>query len=489
MVFSRSFALWMATVGVFTFGGFLVPACAAESKSVEDVRAEAENSIKSMMPEEKPGDEKSLFFRALVAAYEDNPTLKAARFQLQSVFESLPQAEAGWRPTVGGTVDVTAARSNVNPGDLSTSNTSKKAEVAVVQPLYRGGQTVANTAAARNTIRAQIAGLESSEQQVLLAAVTSYMNLLRDEALFKLSENNRTLIRRQKDATDQRFHVGELTRTDVSQAEARLAKASADVITAQANLSASRAAFEKVVGFLPDSSLVFPAARIELPATLDEALALADKWNPGIRSSQYLSLAAQDGVRSTYGQLLPDVSLQAGVSKAYDPQPGTYDDSEGASIGVVATIPLYEAGLVRSKVRQAKQTANQRYEQVVETGRSAREQVVTSWEGLKAAEAEISARKAQVEAAEVARFGVHQEASLGSRTVLDTLDADQEVRDAQAALISARRNDVVAHYTLAAALGLLTPKKLGFSEKVPDYERAIAAVRRNILGTNVDSLR
>jgi outer membrane protein len=487
MVFSRALALLMTTVGVLALLG--TPALAENEKSVDDVRVEATNSIKSMMPEEKAGDENSLFFRALLSAYEENPTLKAARFQLQSVFESLPQAESGWRPTVAATGEVSGVHSNADPGDVSTSNTSKDGAIAVVQPLYTGGQTVAATAAAKNTIKAQIASLESSEQQVLLATVTSYMNLLRDETLLRLSETNQTVIRRQKDATDQKFKVGELTRTDVSQAEARLAAADAEVITAGANLSSSRAAFEKVVGFLPDAALAFPATRIDLPKSREEALVLAEKWNPDIRSSRHLFHAAQDGVRSTYGQLLPDVSLQAGVNKSYDPQPGTYEESDGASVGLVATIPLYEAGLIRSKVRQAKQTANQRYEQVAETGRSAREQVISSWESLKAAEAEISARKAQVEAAEVARFGVHQEADLGSRTVLDTLDADQEVRDAQAALITARRNEVVARYTLAAALGLLTPKNLGFAEKVPDYERAIAAVRRNILGTDVDSLR
>ena len=223
MIFSRNLALLMASVGVLALS--LTPAFAEDAKSVEDVRAEAASSIKNIMPEEKEGDENSLFFRALVSAYEGNPTLKAARFQLQSVFESLPQAESGWRPTVEATAEVSGVHSNADPGDVSTSNTSKDGAIAVVQPLYTGGQTVAGTKAAQNTIKAQIASLESSEQQILLATVTSYMNLLRDESLLKLSETNRTVIGRQKAATGERFKVGELTRTDVSQAEARLAKA------------------------------------------------------------------------------------------------------------------------------------------------------------------------------------------------------------------------------------------------------------------------
>jgi outer membrane protein len=455
-------------------------------KTVDQIKSETSKSIKELFPVEKD-QSNSQFFRALATAYDTNPTLKAARAELHSVFEALPQAESGWRPVVAAGADVTSSHVETNPGS-SMSGTSKEASLSLVQPLYRGGQTIANTNKAKNSIRAQLAAVDATEQGILLQVATSYMNLLRDEALVRLSENNRKVIAKQSEATNERFKVGELTRTDVSQAEARLAGAEAEVTVAKANLSTSRAIFEQMTGYRPEGDLSFPVVALDMPVSLDDAVALAEKWNPSVRAALHAHNAAQDDISSKFGQLLPEISVQGGVAKSYDPISGLYDDQDSASVAVVATVPLYEAGAVRSQIRGAKHVASQRQAQIAEATRAAREQVISSWESLKAAEAEIKSREAQVEAAEVARFGVKEEANLGARTILDTLDADQEVRDAQASLITARRNEVVARFALASALGILTPKTLGFSEKVPDYDREIEAVRHNYFGTDVDSL-
>jgi outer membrane protein len=450
-----------------------------EFVTADEMKSAAGKAMKDLLPQDKTN---TVFLSALMATYDTNPTIQAAREETRAVFERLPQAEAGWRPTLFANGNITANTGSTDPGD-SDSYLTRAASLNLNQPLYRGGRTIADTAAARDIIRSQIALLENTEQDVLLAAVTAYLDVLRDEAILKLSNNNRSVINRQFDATQKRFEVGELTRTDVAQAEARLAAADSQIITAQATLRSSRAAFERIIGFKPEN-LGFPMTVLDIPSTLDASIEYADVWNPRVRAAQYAHKAAESDVDSQYGNLLPEVNITGDLSKSYEPS-RSIDSADGAAIGVVASFPLYEAGSVRSRVRQSKKISNQRYAQILEAKRLTREQVVSAWESLQAARGEVVSRLAQVEASEVARFGVRQEADLGARTVLDTLDADQEVLDAQVALVAATRNDVVALYSLAAALGVLNPKTLGFAEKVPDYNREIESVRTNLFGTSV----
>ena len=467
-----------------------IPALAQEEPmmTADQMRAQATKAMKDLLPQDRTN---TIFIKALMDTYENNPTLKAARAETRAVFERLPQVEAGWRPTVTAKANVTENSTSVDvkttgfaAGDDDTY-LSRAASLNLEQPLYRGGRTVADTETARNVIRAKIAALEQVEQQVLLQAVTAYLDVLQNEALLKLATNNRSVIGRQFDATKKRYDVGELTRTDVAQAEARQARADSDIISAQANLRSARAEFERVIGYPPEK-LGFPMTVLDVPQTLESATAYAEEWNPSVRAAQYSQRAASSDVTSQYGNLLPQVALSGDLTKAYEPS-STVDESEGAAIGVVASFPLYEAGATRSRVRQAKKTAMQRMDQISEAKRLARQQTITAWEALQAAHGQVSSRLSQVEASEVARFGVKQEADLGARTILDTLDADQEVLDGQVALVIATRNEVVATYSLASALGVLTPKTLGFGDKVPDYNREVEEVRGNLFGTGVDS--
>lgn len=453
------------------------------AEDIDSVKAQATQDVLQLLQLEEGTPETGAFFNALVATYDHNPGLRSARESVRAAFEELPQAEAGWRPVVFGTADIAHQRRDSDPG-TDTDNTVREASLNLEQPLYRGGRTLAQTEEAKDLIRAEIANLESIEQSVLLSAVTAYMDVIRDEALLELSQNNRMVIDKQFKATQERFDVGELTRTDVSQAEARLARAESDIISARGNLQSSIATFERVIGY-PPQDIKFPHLMIPLPISLDEAIKYADGWNPDVRSAQYQHKSSESTVGVIGGELLPDVSLQGSISKAYDPS-AAIDEADNASIGVYATVPLYEASAVRSRVRQAKRTANQRYTQVLEDKRSTRERVISSWEDLQAARAEIESRQTQLEATEVARFGVRQEAELGSRTVLDMLDADQEVLDAQTALVTAKRNEVVARFSLAAAMGVLNPTTLGFAQKIPNYDKEVESVRQNLFGLHVD---
>lgn len=465
-------------------GSFALPARAQdEPVTADEMGSRASQAMKDLLPQDRTN---TVFLHALSSTYENNPALKAARAETRAVFERLPQAEAGWRPRVSMNANVSAADGSVEP-DMGADGSylTRGASLNLNQPLYRGGRTSADTEAARNVIRAQLARLDRTEQLVLFDAITAYLDVLQNEALLTLATNNRAVISRQLDATRKRFDVGELTRTDVAQAEARLARAESGVITAQAALRSSRAEFVRVIGYPPEN-LGFPLPDMDIPETLDEAIGYAESWNPNVRAAQYAHRAAESDIDSQYGSLLPEISLSGDLSKSYEPT-SSIDKSDGATIGVVASIPLYEAGAVRSRVRQSKKTAQQRYAEILDAKRNAREQTIAAWENLQAARGEVTSRMSQVEASEVARFGVKQEADLGARTILDTLDADQEVLDAQVALVTASRNEVSAVYSLAAALGVLTPRTLGFGDKVPDYNREIEAVRTNLFGTDVDS--
>ncbi len=423
---------------------------------------------------------------ALRQAYMDNPTLNAARRELRSVHEQLPQALSGWRPNV----QVDFGLSNIDidgdpQGPGSDGSSPKEAEISVDQPLYRGGSTVAATRAAKNIIRAQNASLLATQQDILSAAVEAYMNVLRDESLLSLSKQNRNVISEQLRATNDRFEEGAVTKTDVKQAEARLAGADADVIQLEGTLDSSRAIYKQIIGLAPTG---LRAADImpPLPSTLEDSLALAQDNSPSILVSQALRDAQEDNVDTIFGELLPQISLRAAHNETTNPSPGLVDDTSQTLIGVFATVPLYQSGSVRSRVREAKEEAVRRRIQITEAEREAEQQVISSWRAFQSAKAEKRARNTQVEAAEIAREGVYMEAAEGSRTVLDTLDADQELFEAQVNEVIASRNEVVAAFNHAAVLGILTPETLGFSEDRIDLSAHLKSVKSKILSTDLE---
>lgn len=443
---------------------FLAVICAGQGVALAE-------EVKSLQDEQ--------IINVLKQTYLQNPTLEAARAGLRSVDENLPQALAGWKPTAKAEAGVNVARIEGSNFGIGTGSTEKNLGVGVTQPLFRGGRTVAATREAEQQIKAARYGLFAQEQDVLLDAVTVYMDVIRDTALLNLSEKNADVIRQQFDATRERFDVGELTRTDVSQAEARMAAARADIITAKGALKNSHAAYRRVIGDLPET-LKTPLIKLDLPPTLEEALEISNDSAPLNLQAQSEYGASEYQVDETFGELLPEVSLSADWTRSYDPQPGVLPESTNRTAGVVATIPLYEAGATRSRIRQAKQVANQEYIEIQEVQRRVRSTIIDAWSNLNTARAEIEARIAQVDAARIAREGVYQEEQLGGRTVLDTLDADQELLDAEVSLVTAQRNEIVAMFSLAGALGYLTPEYLGFPEVEIDYDRHLKQVKRAV---------
>lgn len=438
-----------------------------------------------------PGDEEMQTLKSVLQkAYLDNPALLSARSDFKSVAERVPQVMANWLPTVTASTGIEEVNSDGQGEGRNNQNfsraergTAKDVRIALDQTILRGGRTFSEYSAAKHIVEAQRNDLIAAEQNLLQRVVTAYMDVLRDRALLRLSKNNRVVIARRLEAARDRYDVGETTLTDVSQAEARLARADADVISAEGNLSTSEAVFEELTGITP-LNLAYPKVMIDLPNDLDTLNNRAESENPLIVAAKYAHRAAEKDVSTAFRELFPEISLSASWSRTYDPVFSSTEEQTDRRIALRATIPLYEGGGTRSRIRQAKQDANANYMDILDIKRRIRQQTVSDFKNLQAAKAEIISRQAQVEASEVAREGVRQETLVGTRTVLDSLDADQELLDAQVALVTAMRNKVVADFALAQNIGALTPENLGFTEKQSNYNTYLNSIRWKLLSTD-----
>jgi TolC family type I secretion outer membrane protein len=383
---------------------------------------------------------------------------------LRAAHELYPQALAGWRPTLFAESSLYNSDIDTDPRTAGGDTTTKDITLSLEQPLFRGGKTTAETAHAQSLVKAAYARYLQTEQDVFLQAAAAYLDVIRDQTLVQLSLANENRLNEELTATQNRFDIGDVTNTDLQQAQARLARARAESISARGNLEVSRAAFEQATGFTPNEALAFPDWHFSFPATLDEMVARAEGNNFELRAAKDQREAALDNIDIARGDLWPQVAAFASYNNQYDPQPGLFDETGTQSVGVRARIAIYEAGLTRSRVRGAKNTATQRKHEIIQTRRMVREDIVRNWQTLTAARAEITARNAEAGAARAARDGVREEARLGERTVLDVLDADQEVLDAEAAVVRARRNAYVASFSLAASLGMLQPERMGMAD-------------------------
>jgi outer membrane protein/adhesin transport system outer membrane protein len=407
-------------------------------------------------------------YDALAEAYQKNPDLESSRAELRSIDELYEQAIAGFKPSLSGTADYTSTYRKL---DAATSNSDPKTlSLEAAQSLYSGGSTVANVSQSTNKIKAGRAKLKATEQQVFLDGVKAYMGFIRDQKIVQLSVNNENVLTNHLKASQERLKLGDITKTDVSQAESRLAKATASRISAQGALKKSYAFFEQVIG-LPPANLQTPALTAQLPATEEEALAIAEKNNPFIVAAKYSEGAAKDSTRAVEGEILPRIDLSGSVSKIYDPFAFSSNDEVSRAIGIRATLPLYTGGSTISRIRQSRQAENQLRMKTRSTENSVRQAVIEAWESLSAAEAESKSRQVQIDAAKVALEGVKVEAGFGSRTTLDLLDAEQEYLDAQVAYVGAETNRIIAGYGLLATVGSLTAERLNLD--VPTYDPAI----------------
>jgi len=420
---------------------------------------------------------------ALVSAYSGNPTLQAARAELRGVNEQVPQELSNYRPSAFVDGQAGVDRNDSEPNSQSTETTNPwEVLLDVEQPLYRGGRTVAGVARAEADVQAQRARLKSTEQDVLLSAVAAYMDVWRDEAVLQLNINNEKVLARQLEATQDRFDVGELTRTDVAQSESRLARATAERVGAEGDLTASEAVYHEVIGTPPElATLEAPTSVPGLPSRQDEVVRAASDSNPEVVSARFDERSAEHQIAVSRGQLLPEVFLtgEARHSENF----GSSDNETDLVRGLVdASVPIYQQGRVSSQVRQSKQTAAQRKREVEEAARSTERFAINAWAELETARAQSESFRAEVRSNEIALEGVRQENAVGARTILDILDAEQEFLDSQVSLVRARRDEIVAGYAVLAAMGRLTARDLGLAVEPYNPEEDYRAVRNRWFG-------
>lgn len=431
---------------------------------------------------------------AMAHAYATNPRLAAARAELRAADEAVPQALSGWRPTVQLTGNVTRNKTttqivgNVGAGAVTTSGrtlrTSHDGAVQFTQPLFSGFGTVAGVRAAKNSVKAARATLLSNEQSVMLDAASSYMGLLQAMAVLDLRNNNVSVLTRQLEATQDRFEVGEITRTDVAQSEARLAGAVALRIQAQGDMEVARAAYERVIGLTP-GSLETPGPFEGLPADLEVAIDNALAANPTYKAADFSSRAAEENIAVSRSSLLPKVNLEGQAAKGWDT---VADQSEVESLTARVTfvVPLYQGGAAYSQLRQAKQQAAQSRLNADLARLQVREAAISAWQDYQTAGASTNSLQEQIRAAEIALEGVQREAEVGSRTVLDVLDAEQELLDARVSLVQAETSEVLAALSLLASQGRLTAQSLGLDVAVYDPEAYYRDVKNDWFGASID---
>ncbi|HET9715175.1 MAG TPA: TolC family outer membrane protein [Pseudolabrys sp.] len=416
---------------------------------------------------------------ALVQAYQNNPTLNSQRASVRATDEGVPQALSGYRPRVTATAsigeqywDTTSKSSTISPTytTLRGNVTPNSYGITATQTLFNGFQTANRTRQAESQVQAAREILRVTEQNVLLSAVVAYMNLLRDTAILDLQRRNVEVLQEQLRQTRDRFNVGEVTRTDVAQAESRLAAGRSQVLSAEATYKASVATYRQVIGVQPGR--LAPGSPVDRysPHNLTQAIGVATATNPAVTSAQYNVDVALQQVKVAEGALYPTLSLQGSALQSNESSLLSVKTFNALVLGQL-TVPIYQGGAEYSLIRQAKETLGQRRLELDTSRDQVRQNVVQSWGQLEAAKANIEATQAQVQAAEIALNGVREEARVGQRTTLDVLNAQQELVNARVALVSAQRDRVVASYTLLSAVGRLAPQVLGL--RVPTYDAGV----------------
>lgn len=413
---------------------------------------------------------------ALAAAYEGNPALQAERESLKAVDEGVSQATSGFFPTA--TANLSAGRERLRyPGTGWLYGNLNNRGVTVTQPIFNAGQSWAQYKGATYEVRAARARLKTLEQQVLLDAADSYIAVMEKQEILTICRYNADVLQRQLEASRIQFEHSEATRTDVAQADARLASAQSLLRQAEGDLANARAAYARVIGDPPAHALAMPKPPAALPATLLEAEALAER-HPSVEAADFATKAGDRVVDQRIGQILPSVSVQAAATD-------TRTASRVFGIGRVTdqimtvnvAIPLYQSGAEYSRIREAKDQRARAHYAAIEARRVAAQNARTAWEDALTAAAVLAANRKSAQAAQFALEGVNQERRLGTRTALDVLDAQQEWFAARIGLARSQRTQYAVVYRLLAAVGRMEPVALGLTSRPYDPRPHLKEVR------------
>jgi outer membrane protein len=404
---------------------------------------------------------------ALIKAYFNNPDINQQRAAVRASDENVPKATAGYRPTVSAEADAAVQQTSGGlpasaGGPFSLFSRPRGYGLTVNQTLWNGERTFNSVRQAESGVMAARETLRNTEQNVLLDAVTFYMNVLRDTAILDLDRNNVEVLQEQLRQTRDRFTVGEVTRTDVAQAEASLAGAQATALAAQSTLQTSIANYRQTIGDEPRNLAPVKPVEKPLPKTLAEAISISLVEHPAIVGSLFGVDAAALNIKIIEGALYPTVGLTGQVSQRFDvagdPVP---NNSLTASLMGQITVPIYDGGTTYASTRQAKEQLGQQELQTDLQRDRVRAAVVSAWGVNENSVSIIRSAKAQVAAAEIALAGVREEAKVGQRTTFDVLTAQQTLLNARVQLVSAQHDQVVASYSVLSAVGRLSTVNLG----------------------------
>lgn len=404
---------------------------------------------------------------ALLSAYRTNPTLQAARENQRANDENVPIEKADGRPAVSAQAQHVeylqkSANSFTSPDRVFSAN------VSLSVPIYQGGGVRNAVKAAETRVDAGQADLRGTESSVFSQVVQAYMDVLMTEAVVGLNRSSVEVLRVNLDATSDRYEIGELTRTDVAQSEARLALARGDARTAEANLVAARERYVQLVGKAP-GVLEQPPLLPGIPVTPEEAVAVALENNPDLIAARERAKAAGYDVRVAGSSRLPrlEVFSQGAYQNYFDTLGGSGGSAafaqteKTAQAGVRASIPIFQGGRPAALRRQAQARAGAAMENEIAAERDVIAQVRSAYSSWKAANEIIASTQSAVDAARLSLEGVRAENSVGNRTVLDILDAERELLSAQVQLVTAKRNAYVAGFSLLAAMGKAEARDLG----------------------------
>ena len=419
---------------------------------------------------------------ALIQSYQNNPQLNAQRSAVRAVDENVSIALSGYRPRLTATSSIsefyqdTLSRVPAATGNRYVRTVGENA-VGVIgltgtQTLFNGFQTGNRTRQSEAQVFAARETLRTTEQTVLLSAVTAYMNLLRDTAILELQRSNVNVLEATLRQTRDRFNVGEVTRTDVAQSESRLAQGRSQLLTAESNYTTSKAQYRQVIGVEPGTLAAGTPVDRFSPRTLAGAIGRGLTENPAVTTAAYNVDAATLQVKIAEGALYPTFTAQTNVQKQYG-STNNFNTLQTFSASIVGqlTVPIYQGGSEYATIRQAKETLGQRRLDLDTARDQVRSNVVQAWGQLEAAKAQIEATTAQVAAAEIALNGVREEARVGQRTTLDVLNAQQDLVNARVALVTAQRDRVVASFTVLSATGALSPQVLGL--RIENYDPVV----------------
>jgi outer membrane protein len=410
----------------------------------------------------------------LAWAYSSNPQLNAQRAELRATDEGVPQAKSGYRPSIFANGQ--ASVEHVDNEFLgSDTRYPRSVNLTIEQPIFLGFRTKNSVRAAESSVLAGREVLRNTEQDVLLDAVTAFMDVAQNQAIVSLRSQNLEFLREQVRAANDRLNVGEGTRTDVAQTNASLSQGLSDYAAAVATLAASNATYQMVIGRPPDTIGAVKNVDRMLPRSLDAAIALGRVNHPSITAASFNIDVASFNVKVIEGEFLPRVTVTGEV--AHTDNDTTAGWTNSASVMGTVSVPIYQAGEPDARARAAKETLGQLRIQHDLARDQVRQSIVAAWSQLDAARSQIRAADQQVSAQQLVLSGVIEERNVGQRTTLDVLDSQQDLIDARISQVTARRNSVVAAYTVLSSIGALSAAKLGLAVAIYDPKEHHRLVR------------